>query len=68
MLVESGAEDPIFPHGAATETIAQLRLLYHYLGAEDCLQHDVFSGGHQWHGELAYPFLAHHLGLDEPKH
>ena len=20
--------------------------------------HDVFDGGHQWHGELAYPFLA----------
>jgi dienelactone hydrolase len=65
MLVESGIADPIFPHGAARETVAQLRLLYDYFGAGECLDHDVFSGGHQWHGELAYPFLARHLGLDE---
>lgn len=65
MLVESGTSDPIFPHGAASETVGQLRLLYDYLGAGECLAHDVFSGGHQWHGELAYPFLARHLGLDE---
>jgi hypothetical protein len=31
-IVESSAEDPIFPHWAATETVAQLRLLYDYLG------------------------------------
>lgn len=65
MLVESGTEDPIFPHQAASETVAQLRLLYDHLGAGASLEHDVFSGGHQWHGELAYPFLARQLGLDE---
>ncbi len=64
MLVESGAEDPIFPRGAAVETVAQLRLLYDHFGTESCLEHDIFSGGHQWHGERAYPFLAHHLGLE----
>jgi dienelactone hydrolase len=68
MLVETGSEDPIFPQGAATETVAQLRLLYDYLGAGQRLVHDVFSGGHQWHGELAYPFLARHLGPDESTH
>jgi dienelactone hydrolase len=68
MLVESGTEDPIFPFGAATETVAQLRVLYDHLGAGQCLEHDVFSGGHQWHGELAYPFLAHHLGLNGSEH
>ena len=67
MLIESGTEDPIFPHGTASETVARLRLLYDYHGAGDCLDHDVFNGDHQWHGEIAYPFLARHLGLDEPE-
>ena len=29
----------------------------------DALHHDVFAGGHRWHGEQAYPFLARHLAL-----
>jgi dienelactone hydrolase len=61
LLVESGTDDPIFPVAAATETVARLRLLYDHLGAGPGLEHDVFSGGHQWHGELAYPFFARHL-------
>ena len=37
MLVESGISDPIFPHEAASETVAQLRLLYDYLAQESAL-------------------------------
>ncbi len=66
MLVESGIDDPIFPVEVARQTVAQLRAVYAALGAEDNLCHDVFAGGHQWHGEVAYPFLDRFLGQEQP--
>ena len=66
MLVESGADDPIFPAEVARQTVAQLRAVYAALGAEDHLYHDVFAGGHQWHGDIAYPFLDRFLGKEQP--
>ena len=65
LLVESGQDDPIFPVAAAEATIAELRRVYDHLGVPDSpgrLEHDVFDGGHQWHGERAYPFLERWLG------
>ncbi len=61
MLVESGIDDPIFPADVARQTVAQLRVVYAALGADEHLYHDVFAGGHQWHGEVAYPFLDRFL-------
>jgi dienelactone hydrolase len=62
LLVESGREDDIFPLAAATKTMAELRVVYDAVGADpEALVHDVFEGGHQWHGELAYPFLERWL-------
>jgi dienelactone hydrolase len=61
LLVETGTQDPLFPVEAARATVAELRLVYGFLGAAGCLHHDVFAGGHQWHGELAYPFLERFL-------
>jgi hypothetical protein len=29
------------------------------------LVHDIFEGGHQWHGTEALPFLDHWLGLPQ---
>lgn len=58
MLVETGTQDPIFPYEEARRTVSAVRRVYEQLGAGDRLQHDVFSGGHQWHGEMAYPFFA----------
>lgn len=66
MLVESGDQDPIFPIDAARRTVSQLRQVYAALGAEGRLQHDVFAGGHQWHGQEAYAFLDHWLQIDKP--
>jgi hypothetical protein len=66
LLVETGIDDPIFPADVARQTVAQLRTVYAALGAEDCLYHDVFSGGHQWHGEMAYPFLDRFLRQEQP--
>ncbi len=63
LLVESGREDDIFPLQAAVNTVSELRRVYEATGAEpEALVHDVFDGGHQWHGELAYPFLDRWLG------
>ena len=37
-----------------------------HLGApDDALAHDVFDGGHQWHGDRAYPFLERWLGTPD---
>jgi len=62
MLVETGDQDPIFPVGPARRTVAQLHRVYACFEAEDRLQHDVFEGGHQWHGQEAFPFLDRWLG------
>jgi dienelactone hydrolase len=59
LLVETGTEDMIFPLAAATESMDALRTLYRSMDAEERLVHDVFEGDHQWHGELALPFLSH---------
>ena len=62
MLVESGAYDDLFPAAVAAAGCEQLRGVYASLGADaDRLVHDVFEGGHQWHGVAAYPFLEHWL-------
>lgn len=62
LLVESGSDDPLFPARTAREEIVHVRRVYEAFGAGDRLVHDVFEGGHRWHGELAYPFLDRWLG------
>jgi dienelactone hydrolase len=64
LLVETGTEDPLFPLPAATESVRRTRLVYAHQGADERLGHDVFEGGHQWHGVEAMPFLDLWLGHD----
>jgi dienelactone hydrolase len=61
LLVETGTEDMIFPLTAAEAAVAELGKVYAHLGADDALEHDVFEGGHQWHGARAGPFLQRWL-------
>jgi dienelactone hydrolase len=61
LLVETGTDDPIFPLDGARAEMGRLRSVYAALGADDDLEHDVFPGNHQWHGERAIPFLARAL-------
>lgn len=63
LLVETGTEDVIFPEVGARAAMGELSAVYRSLGASDLLEHDVFAGGHGWHGDVAYPFLARHLAL-----
>jgi hypothetical protein len=62
LLVETGSEDHIFPAAVAIEVCAQLGRVYGGLSAADRMELDAFVGGHRWHGERAYPFLARWLG------
>jgi dienelactone hydrolase len=63
MLVESGAHDDLFPAEVARQGCTRLRSVYASLGVEpDRIVHDLFDGGHQWHGVEAYPFLERWLG------
>ena len=45
---------------------AKLRRVYAALDADDRLVHDVFAGGHQWHGVEAYPFFERWIGPGDP--
>jgi hypothetical protein len=57
LLIETGTQDLLFPVAAATESVRRARLVYERAGVSDRLVHDVFEGGHQWHGAEALPFL-----------
>ena len=62
LLAENGVEDLIFPVEAARETVASLRRVYDALGAPaGAVVHDVFDGGHQWHGVQEPEFLEEWL-------
>ena len=62
LLIETGTEDPIFPRDAAEAAVADLRRVYSAMHAPaDALEHDVFAGGHRWHGEGVGPFLSRWL-------
>jgi dienelactone hydrolase len=64
LLVESGVDDLLFPVAAAIESVRRTRIVYDQQNAGDHLVHDVFEGGHQWHGTEALPFLDRWLGHD----
>jgi dienelactone hydrolase len=63
LCVETGADDLIFPLAAARASVAGLARVYEHLGARDAIVHDVFDGGHRWHGAVSVPFLRDRLGL-----
>ena len=66
LLIESGRHDDLFPVATAAESVRRTRLVYDELGAGDRLVHDIFEGGHQWHGDEALPFLDRWLAHTPP--
>jgi dienelactone hydrolase len=66
LLIETGTEDPLFPLPAALESVRRTRLVYEHDQAGNRLEHDVFDGGHQWHGLAAIPFLNRWLSPTTP--
>lgn len=57
LLVQSGADDPLFPVAAARASAATVADVYAALGAADRFEHEVFAGGHEWRGKRPYAFL-----------
>jgi hypothetical protein len=62
LLVETGTDDPIFPIDAALASVTALGPVWDRLGAPDAIVHDVFAGGHRWHGTRVPEFLAGAFG------
>jgi dienelactone hydrolase len=57
LLIESGIHDDGFPIESANRAYNRLQKAYEACGASDSLAHDVFDGGHSFHGELAYDWF-----------
>ena len=58
MLAESGDRDKIFPLASSNESFARVKKVYEVFNAADAVEHEVFSGVHQFHGARGLPFLA----------
>jgi len=62
LLFESAARDGCFPIRYTKEGFARIRAGYKVFGAEDAVAQDIWDVGHEWHGEMAYPFIDRILG------
>jgi dienelactone hydrolase len=62
LLFESAEQDGCFPIAHTRHGFARVRAGYRVFGAEDKVQQDIWPAGHEWHGDVAYPFLDHALG------
>ena len=56
-LWEVGANDELIPAKWAEDALTRIRRAYKAYEAEDGLIVDRFEGGHEWHGDVAYPWL-----------
>jgi len=64
LLVETGTADPLNGASGLANVQSQMRIIrraYRLLGAADRIRHDVFEGGHRWHGVEALPWMKRHL-------
>lgn len=62
VLFESALRDGCFPIGYTKEGFARIRAGYKVFGAEDAVAQDIWDAGHEWHGDMAYPFMDRVLG------
>ncbi|MEI7026095.1 dienelactone hydrolase family protein [Paenibacillus sp. y28] len=61
LLVESGEADRIFPVHGSKAAISRLAEIYGFFNASEQLVHDLFEGGHEISGRLAYDWLEQQL-------
>jgi hypothetical protein len=64
LLIESARQDPLNGPRGIDNVIEQVditRRAYDLLGAGDKIAHDMFDGGHTWHGTLAMAWLEEKL-------
>ncbi|MBN2579866.1 MAG: acetylxylan esterase [Pirellulales bacterium] len=62
VLFESAEEDPCFPVKFTRQGFDRIRAGYKVFGAEKACVHDVFPGGHVWHGMESFPWIDKILG------
>jgi dienelactone hydrolase len=56
-FVEGGTQDTIFPRHALEHAIARAGNIYEGFAATDQFDHEIFEGGHVFHGNKAFTFL-----------
>jgi dienelactone hydrolase len=56
-LWQVGSRDKLLDPEWVQTALERIGRAYRAFGAEAALRVDRFEGGHQWHGETAYPFL-----------
>ena len=60
-LFEMGTKDTTFPIKVSRKAYSQVKRAYKVMGAQDALQVDEFTGGHQFSGRKAFDFFAKSL-------
>jgi hypothetical protein len=64
LLIETGDADGLNGKSGLANVlpqVAQTRRAYTLYDADAALLHDVFPGGHKWHGDPAVQWLCQHL-------
>lgn len=64
LLIETGSNDPLNGKSGLKNVYSQTSIIkkaYKILGNEKLFKHDVFEGGHKWHGVEAIPWVKKHL-------
>ena len=64
LLIESGTRDEGFKIESVEKAYGRLKKAYEAYGVPERLAHDVFDGGHQFHGKLAYEWFDRWLRSD----
>lgn len=57
LLIESGVHDQCFPIEPVLSAHEHLKRIYQAAVALDRLRIDIFAGGHQFHGPVAFEFF-----------
>jgi len=61
LFVESGIEDPIFPIGGFRKAVGRATEIYAAQRAQERFGSEEFAGGHRFHGQGGFEFLARNL-------
>ncbi len=62
LLIEAGMDDKNFPLEGVRKAIVQLERIYRVWGCEESFEKDIFEGGHEISGRIAYGWLERQLG------
>lgn len=60
-FAEAGSQDRIFPIAGARTAIGRAEEIYRAFGVPERMAHQIFDGGHEFHGVGAFEFLRRHL-------